>query len=96
MSLQQTGRLIERYATQQVSEKYKKREFVLEITEEINGNNYTNYGKFQLTQAKCDVIDSFQIGENLKVSFNIKGNKFERNSKIEVITNLDAWRIERV
>jgi hypothetical protein len=30
----------------------------------------------------------------VKVSFNIKGNRWEKDGKVNYITNLDAWRIE--
>ncbi len=96
MSLEITGKLYEKYDTQQVSEKFKKRDFVLETTEDIGGKTYTNYGKFQLTQAKCDIIDRANVGDMIKVSFNIKGNKWERDGKVNFITNLDAWRVELV
>ena len=94
MSLEVTGKLIAKFETQQVSEKFKKREFVIELAEEINGNIYTNFAKMQLVQNKCDIIDRFREGEMVKVSFNIKGNRWERDGKVNYITNLDAWRIE--
>jgi uncharacterized protein DUF3127 len=94
MSLEVTGKLLVKYDTQQVSEKFKKREFVIELAEEINGNIYTNFAKMQLVQNKCDIIDRFKEGETVKVSFNIKGNKWERDGKVNYITNLDAWRVE--
>ena len=94
MSLEVTGKLLVKYETQQVSEKFKKREFVLELAEEINGNIYTNFAKMQLVQNKCDIIDRFKEGDLVKVSFNIKGNKWERDGKVNYITNLDAWRME--
>ncbi len=94
MSLEVTGKLLVKFDTQQVSEKFKKREFVLELAEEINGNIYTNFAKMQLVQNKCDIIDRFNIGDLVKVSFNIKGNKWERDGKVNYITNLDAWRVE--
>ncbi len=94
MSLEVTGKLLVKYDTQQVSEKFKKREFVLELAEEINGNIYTNFAKMQLVQNKCDIIDRFKEGEQVRVSFNIKGNKWERDGKVNYITNLDAWRVE--
>jgi hypothetical protein len=94
MSLEVTGKLIAKYDAQQVSEKFKKREFVIELAEEINGNIYTNFAKMQLVQAKCDIIDRFKEGEQVKVSFNIKGNRWERDGKVNYITNLDAWRVE--
>jgi hypothetical protein len=77
-----------------VNERFKKREFVLELAEEINGNVYTNFAKMQLVQQKCDILDRFNEGDNVKVSFNIKGNRWERDGKVNFITNLDAWRIE--
>lgn len=94
MSLEVTGKLLVKYDAQQVNERFKKREFVLELAEEINGNIYTNYAKMQLVQQKCDILDRFNEGDNVKVSFNIKGNRWERDGKVNFITNLDAWRIE--
>ncbi|MGC4058822.1 MAG: DUF3127 domain-containing protein [Chitinophagaceae bacterium] len=90
-----TGRLIEKYPTQQVSERFKKREFVLDITEEINGNSYPNFAKMQAVQNRCDMLDSYNVGDMLKVSFNIRGNKWEKDGRVNYITSLDAWRIER-
>ena len=94
MSLEVTGKLLVKYDTQQVSDRFKKREFVLELAEEINGNVYTNFAKMQLVQNKCEILDRFNEGDSIKVSFNIKGNKWERDGKVNYITNLDAWRIE--
>jgi hypothetical protein len=94
MSLEISGKLLVKYPTQNVSEKFRKREFVLELADEINGNTFTNYAKMQLVQNKCDILDRFNEGDVIKVSFNIKGNKWERDGKVNYITNLDAWRIE--
>ena len=94
MSLEVTGKLLHKYDTQVVSERFKKREFVLELAEEINGNTYTNYAKMQLVQNKCELLDKYNEGDTVKVSFNIKGNRWERDGKVNYITNLDAWRIE--
>lgn len=94
MSFELTGKLVAINETQQVSDRFKKREFVLEISEEINGNVYTNYAKMQLVQNKCEIIDNYHIGDTVKVSFNIKGNKWERDGNVNYITNLDAWRVE--
>ena len=96
MSLEINGTFVQIGPTVQASEKFKKREFVIEITEEINGNIYSNFAKMQLTQAKCDILDNYKLGEKVIVKFNLKGNKYERDGKVNYITNLDAWRIERV
>ena len=94
MSLQITGKLIEKYPVQQVSEKFKKREFVIEISEDVNGQTYTNPAKFQCVQNRCDALDRHNIGDTVNVHFNIKGNKWEKDGKVNYITNLDCWRIE--
>lgn len=95
MALEVTGRLIEKYPTQQVSERFKKREFVLDITEEVNGNSYPNFAKMQAVQNRCDMLDNFNVGDMLKISFNIRGNKWEKDGRVNYITSLDAWRIEK-
>jgi hypothetical protein len=96
MSFEVTGKLLAKYDTQQVSDKFKKREFVLELAEEINGNIYTNFAKMQLVQNKCEILDRFKEGDQLKVTFNIKGNSYvdRKDGLTKYITNLDAWRIE--
>lgn len=96
MSLEVTGKLLVKYDTQQVNDKFKKREFVVELAEEINGNTYTNFAKLQLVQNKCDIIDRFNVGDAVKVSFNIKGNSYvdKKDGLTKYITNLDAWRVE--
>lgn len=93
MSLEITGKILVKYDTVQVNDKFKKREFVLEIAEEINGNTYTNYAKMQCVQAKCDILDRYSEGEEVTASFNIKGNRWEKDGKVNFITNLDCWQI---
>lgn len=94
MSFELTGRLIAKYDTVTVSDKFKKREFVLEVTEEIAGNSYVNYAKMQLVQNKCEIVDRYNTGDMVKVTFNVKGNKWEKDGKVNYITNLDAWKME--
>jgi len=95
MTLAVTGRIIAIEPIVQVSEKFAKREFVIELSEEINGNVYVNYGKFQLTQGKCSVMDNFQVGNHVEVSFNVKGNSYvdKKDGRTKYITNLDAWKV---
>lgn len=97
MSLDLTGKLQAIYQTQEVGEKkFKTREFVLELSEEINGNVYTNYAKMQLVQAKCDIINPFQVGHKVKVSFNVRGRAYtdKKDGSTKYMTTLNAWKIE--
>jgi len=94
MSYEITGKLVVKYDTAQKSETFKTREFVIEKTEDIGGRVITNYVKFQCVQDKTSMPDRFNIGDEIKVSFNIKGTKWAKEGKESYFTNLDAWRIE--
>lgn len=96
MSYELTGKLVAKYDTIQRTETFKIREFAVEKTEDIGGRTITNYVKFQAIQDKTAIIDKVNIGDEIKVSFNIKGSKWEKEGKVNYITNLDAWRIEQI
>lgn len=94
MSYEITGKLITKSDTVQRTATFKTREFVLEKTEDINGRAITNYIKFQCVQDRTSIVDKFNIGDEIKVHFNIKGSKWAKDGKENYFTNLDAWRIE--
>jgi hypothetical protein len=94
MSYEASGRLVAVYDTIQRSEKFRTREFVIETTEAIRDRTINNYIKFQLVQDRTDLINTFKVNDTVKVKFNIKGSRWEKNGQTNYITNLDAWRIE--
>ena len=96
MSYEITGKLTAKYDTVQRTETFKTREFVIEKSEDIGGRIITNYVKFQCIQDKTGLLDRFTLGEDLKVSFNLKGTKWVKDGRENYITNLDAWKIETV
>ena len=96
MSYELVGKLIAKYETIQRKETFKTREFVIEKSEDINGKTITNYVKFQCVQDRTAMHDRFNIGDTVKVLFNIKGSKWNKDGKDNYITNLDAWRMEAV
>jgi hypothetical protein len=96
MSFEITGKLVARYDTVQRTDTFKTREFVIEKTEDFNGRVITNYIKFQCVQDRTTMPDRFNIGDEVKVSFNLKGSKWVKDGRENYITNLDAWRIETV
>jgi len=89
-----TGKLIDILDVQNISETFQKREFVVETVENNAGRDFTEQIKFQLIQDKCGLIDNYKIGDNIKVSFNIRGRRWEKEDKVSYFTNLDAWKIE--
>ncbi|GHA59248.1 DUF3127 domain-containing protein [Pontibacter akesuensis] len=90
MSFDIQGKLYEIFEEQQISDKFKKREFVLEIPD----GSYTQYCKFQLTQDKCNLLDTYKNGDEVKVTFNLSGKPFTKNGQTMYFTNLQAWRLE--
>ncbi len=96
MSFEITGKLVAKFNIVQRTESFKTREFVIEKTEEFSGRTITNYIKFQCVQDKTAIPDRFNLGDEIKVSFNIKGTKWVKDGKENYITNLDAWRMEQV
>ena len=96
MSYEITGKLVAKFDIVQRSESFKTREFVIENAEENNGRTFSSFIKFQCVQDKTSMPDRFNIGDQVKVQFNIKGSKWEKDGKVNYITNLDAWRMESV
>jgi hypothetical protein len=86
-----TGVLKVKNAEQQVSEKFKKREFVL--TE--NSSQYPQHVSFQLTQDKCSLLDNYKVGDTMKVFFNLRGREWTNpQGEVKYFNSLEAWKIE--
>ncbi len=86
-----TGKLKAKFDEVQVSEKFRKRDFVLMD----DSSQYTQYIQFQLTQDKCGLIDNCAIGSEIKVHFNINGKEWlNPKNETKYFNTLTAWRIE--
>jgi hypothetical protein len=96
MSYELTGKLFAKFDTVQKTETFKTREFIVEKSEDINGKLITNYIKFQCVQDRTGIVDRVNKGDEIKVYFNIKGSKWEKNGSVSYFNNLDAWRIEQI
>jgi hypothetical protein len=95
MAFEISGKIIEISPVNQVSDKFRKREFVIEKKESGSGAVFVDYIKFQLIQDKCDLINESFLNEEVRIWFNLKGNKWERDGRVNYFTNLDAWKIEK-
>jgi hypothetical protein len=95
MAFEITGKVVDILPVINISEKFRKREFVIERKEAGGGIVFVDYIKFQLIQDKCDLINESFLNEEVKIWFNIKGNKWEKDGKVNYFTNLDVWKIEK-
>lgn len=86
-----TGHLSEVFPPQQVSEKFRKREFILKTEDQ-----YPEHVKFQLVQDKTSLVDNLQVGARVKVDFNLRGRNFDKGGTSTNFTNLEAWRLTLV
>ena len=88
------GKLIEKYETIKINDSFRKREFVVEYVE---NPQYPELLKFDLIQDKCDLLEEFNIGDTLKVEFNLKGRKWtDPSGNDKYFNTLQAWRLSLV
>lgn len=96
MSYELSGKLFLKEDEVVVSDRFKKREFVVLKEENNGGQIYSDYVKFQLTQDKCQLLDSCNVEDDVTVKFNIKGNEWEKDGKKSYFNNLNAWSVSNV
>jgi hypothetical protein len=90
--MQLQGKLKSKSQTQQVSDKFKKREFVL--TTDFDGT-YPQHILIQTTQDKCSLLDSFNEGDLLTVDINIKGREWNGSDGVKYFNSIEAWKITK-
>ena len=87
-----TGTLKVKNNEVQVNDKFRKREFV--ISE--NSSQDPQMLQFQLTQDRCNLLDSFNLGDEIKVHFNLRGREWKSpTGELRYFNTLEAWRLER-
>ena len=74
-----------------VSEKFKKREFVLTD----NAQSYPQTILFQLTQDRCSLIENAKVGDEVTVHLLLKGREWKNpQGEIKFFNSLDVFRVE--
>lgn len=76
---------------------FTKREFVIKLTGEGENSAYPNHVALELIKDKCALMDTYKLGDGIKVHFNLSGRLWSGNGKPEkCFTSLQAWRIEKL
>jgi hypothetical protein len=77
----------------QVTEKFKKREFV--ITDD--SSQYPQDIAMQLTQDNCDKLNGLKVGDRILVKFNLRGRAWNdpKTGQDRYFNSLDAWFIQK-
>ncbi|MDC0088149.1 DUF3127 domain-containing protein [Akkermansiaceae bacterium] len=71
--------------TQTFPSGFSKREFVVTVGDD----KYPQDIKYEVVKDKCSLLDNFAMGQEVEVSFDIRGNEY--NGKYYV--NLACWKI---
>lgn len=76
--------------TQQITDTFKKREFV--VTD--NSSQYPQDILFQAVQANTDKLNDINVGDAITVSFNLRGREWTSpQGEVKYFNSLDAWNI---
>ncbi len=87
-----SAKIIEIFDTANVTETFRKREFVVEYSD---NPQYPEYVKFELVQDKCSLLDKFKVGDEVEVHFNLRGRKWtDPQGVVKYFNSLQAWRLE--
>lgn len=73
--------------TNQVSDKFKKRSFVVTIDAD---SKYPQDIPLEFTQDKVSSLDAFSVGDEVTVAFNLRGNEYKGKHYL----SLSAWKID--
>ena len=85
------GRIKQIFPSQMIGQNdFEKRDLVI-ITDDI----YPQTIIIQFTQQRCDLLDSLQVGQNVKVYINIRGREWTNpQGEIKYFNTIEGWKIE--
>ncbi|WP_224999319.1 DUF3127 domain-containing protein [Cesiribacter sp. SM1] len=87
------GKIKEIFDTQHISDRFSKREFVLEYAD---NPQYPQLIKFEIVKDRCEMLDEYKVGEEVDVHFNIRGRAWTNNQgATQYFNTLQAWRLDR-
>ena len=81
-----TGKIKVIFETQTWDSGFTKREFVVTTNE-----TYPQDIKIELVKDKCSLLDLFNVGQDVEVSINLRGNEY--NGKYYV--TVQGWKIDK-
>ena len=86
-SYETKGKIVKIYDKEIFSEKFEKREFVIETSED-----YPQSIKFMLSNKTIPLLDEYSEGDDIVVNFNVKG-KAGKDGRYW--NSLEAWRLRK-
>lgn len=91
MSYEISGKLHVLFEAEQKTERFRKRDFVVELTD----SRFPQFILFQLTGDRCEALDAFSKGDSVRVEFNLRGREWTSPSgDVRYFNSLDVWQIQ--
>ena len=92
MGIETTGKLHTIFETKQVSARFTKREFVVELAD---NPKYPQTVRFQLSGDRCAMLDEMRVGDEVRIEFSLRGREWRSpNGEVKYFNSLDVWKIE--
>lgn len=87
------GTVVRVEPTQEISEKFKKRELIL--TDEAP--KYPQFIGFTFTQKNVGLLDALNEGDQVEVTFSLRGREWTspKTGELKVFNTLDAFKVEK-
>ena len=86
-----TGKIKVINTTQEVSASFRKREVVVTTPEQ-----YPQHILIEFNQDKCDILNNYNIGDEVKVSINLRGREWVNpQGETKYFNSIQGWRIEK-
>lgn len=78
-------------ATQQVSDKFSKREVVVTTDEQ-----YPQHISIEFNQDKCSVLDKYSVGNDVTVGINLRGREYTNpnTGEVKYFNSIQGWNIK--
>ena len=94
MGLEATGRIHALFEAKQITERFRKREFVVELAE---NPRYPQFVQFQMTGDRCENLDGYEPGDEVRVEFSLRGREWKSpQGEIRYFNSLDVWTLEKI
>ena len=79
----------------QVSDSFKKREFVLHVPNDTN-SQYDDFIQLQMSQDKCAKLDEVEKGYEIKAFVNVRGKEYSKKdgSGMAYFNTLEVWKFD--
>lgn len=94
MNMTAEGKIHTAFEAKQITDRFRKREFVLELD---GGSRYPQTVLFQLTGDRCGELDAFQVGDEVRVEFSLRGREWTSpKGEVRYFNSLEVWGVERL